>query len=175
MATVTLRNNPLPALIARLSNTSNLLEQIGLLVKQQTQRHFIEQRDPDGNAWLPLSKNTVEYKQHKGSASSGSPKILIDTGNLWNSISYRVAGNTVFVGSDRLYGTYHQLGRITPYTIKAKRAKMLRYWRAGKFRYAKQVTHPGYPARRWLGLSDDNIEELTWLVQKWISGSRGTL
>lgn len=43
-------------------------------------------------------------------ASTAAGQVPVDTGNLKNSISYAVDGNTVYIGTNVDYAVYHELG-----------------------------------------------------------------
>lgn len=63
--------------------------------------------------WAPLAERTIADKQHKGFAT---PKPLLRTGELRDSIQYTVHGNEGAVGSDLKVAVYQELGtsRIPP-------------------------------------------------------------
>lgn len=83
---------------------------IGESLVSNIQQGFKDQQDPWGNRWKPLSSITIaRRKKGKG---SGSPKILLDTGKLRNSINYQATANGVEVGTSDLLGkaAMHQFG-----------------------------------------------------------------
>jgi phage gpG-like protein len=63
--------------------------------------------------WAPLAESTIADKQHHGFPT---PKPLLRTGALRDSIEYTVHGNQGWVGSDLEIAVYQELGtsRIPP-------------------------------------------------------------
>jgi hypothetical protein len=63
--------------------------------------------------WPPLAESTIADKQHHGFPT---PKPLLRTGELRDSIEYQVHGNEGAVGSDSPIAVYQELGtsRIPP-------------------------------------------------------------
>jgi phage gpG-like protein len=57
--------------------------------------------------WAPLAASTIEDKQHHGFAT---PKPLLRTGELRDSIEYTVHGNEGAVGSNLDIAVYQELG-----------------------------------------------------------------
>ena len=85
-----------------LGNADNVLHGIGATLKDSTRDRLATGKTaPDGTPWARLAPKTL---QRKGG------DILIDTGQLHQSIAYDVAGDTLFVGTSKAYGAYHQFG-----------------------------------------------------------------
>jgi len=81
------------------------LEGIGAAMLSRVQLEFRLSKDPYGQAWKPLSPNTIK-KRRKQSAVP-----LVDTGAMRASVSYTVKGTaTVIVGVGKQYAIYHQTG-----------------------------------------------------------------
>ena len=111
---------------------------------------FIAGRGPDGAPWKPGLKKTGQ--------------TLIEKGLLLRSISDRPPeANAVEWGSNRVYARIHQLGGV----ILAKTAKALRFMINGGWVQVKQVT---IPARRYLGVNDENMAEFGDILIRHVAG-----
>lgn len=124
------------------------LTALGDLELSKTKRRFANQVDPEGNAW----KSTVRK------ALDPSAKILRKTGNLFNSITRIVEGDSVFVGTNIRYAETHQDGAV----IKPKVKKFLQFKIAGQFFTKKQVT---VPQRRFVGINDETSKSIETAFQ----------
>ena len=89
------------------SNRELLLERVGSYVASAAVRRIREGVSP------PNAPLTTEIK--------GGDKTLQDTGRLMSSITYRVKGNRVFVGTDCKYAAIQQFGGV----VKPKKAGKL--------------------------------------------------
>lgn len=128
-----------------ISDTQGLMTKIGQAMKSQTVRRFQAGVSPEGEAWEPV-KNP--RKDSKGRPRKGTAKPLVDTGRLRNSISVSTAPTEVHVGSNVVYARIHQLG--------------------GQAGRGRKVT---IPARPYLGLSEDDQQEIAAMVQDHMEGS----
>jgi len=119
------------ALFARLTSVGAdrkpALEAIGHYVREEASLAFASSASPYGAPWLPLKMR------------QGQP--LLDTGRLRNSLTYRVQGDTVEVGTNVLYAGVHQSGM----TIRAKNAPWLVFKTPTGFAKVKEVTIPARP------------------------------
>lgn len=111
-----LGQNPVPA-----------LEGIGRSMQTNIQLGFRTSTSPYGQKWEPL--------KHR----SGKP--LVDKGHLQNSISYRLVGNAVEIGTNMLYAKLQQFGGV----IKPKNKQALFFMLGDKKVFARQVTIPARP------------------------------
>lgn len=127
------------------SDAQGLMTKIGQAMKGQTVRRFHAGVSPEGEAWAPV-KNP--RKDSKGQPRKGAAKPLVDTGRLRNSISFSASAFDVHVGSNVVYARIHQLG--------------------GQAGRGRKVT---IPARPYLGLSEEDQEEIAALVQEHLEGS----
>ena len=117
-----------------------LLDGVGALVASQTQERIAsEKRGPDGTAWQPWAERTAA-RRHAGQS------LLVQEGHLRDSIHHVVTDNEVRVGSDMIYAAIHQFGG-----------------RAGRGHAAE------IPARPYLGLSDDNRDDVRAAVEAFIA------
>lgn len=122
-----------------------LLTTIGAVGESQTRRRIEDEKTaPDGTPWQPNRK--------------GNP-ILVETGqHLLATIAFDLGGaDTVAWGSWWEYAHVHQEGA----TIVPKNAKALAIPTPDGMRLAKKAV---IPARPFLGLSDDNVDELLDIV-----------
>ncbi|WP_243092582.1 phage virion morphogenesis protein [Thermus hydrothermalis] len=130
-------------------------------ITSRTLRRFDEQRAPDGSPWPPLSPATLmaevgpRDRLKRGGISARAQrrmalrKALVRTGRLKNSISWKVAGNAIAVGTNVLYARIHQFGGL-----------------AGRNRKVP------IPARPFLGISREDQEEAAELLRAWLRRSR---
>lgn len=127
---------------------SALLDVLGALGVSQTQKRIAsEKRSPDGEAWRPNRRG-------------GS--ILVLEGHLLGSIDHQVGSDEVSWGSSLVYAAIHQTGG----TIRAKSGKSLHFMMGNQHFFPKSVT---IPARPYLGLSEENKQEIADTLNEWIS------
>jgi phage virion morphogenesis protein len=138
-----------------------LMEACGDALVSGTLKRFDEEKDPEGKAWEPSArawekglghaarKATKNRKGRRFKAASGNyGKTLTDTARLRNSIDSAVAGDTVFVGSTVKYARIHQMGGM-----------------AGKGRKVK------IPARPYLGVGEEDREEVIETIREFLAGT----
>lgn len=128
----------------------------GQVARESTLERFKQSRDPAGKLW----------KASKRAAWSGG-KTLVDTATLRNSIHVKSDATGFAVGTNLKYAATQQLGdpgRI----IRAKRSKYLRFQINGEWVRAKKVRIK-IPARPFLGLSDDDLQEIRGTVEDFIA------
>jgi len=128
-----------------ISDTQGLMSKIGVAMKGQTVRRFQKGVSPEGEAWAEVKH---PRRDSSGKPRKGKARPLIDTGRLRNSISFSASPFDVHVGSNLIYARIHQMG--------------------GKAGRGRKVT---IPARPYLGLSEDDQEEIAALVQEHVEGS----
>ncbi|MFV3126118.1 phage virion morphogenesis protein [Niveispirillum sp. KHB5.9] len=87
-------------------NLVPVYKNIGEELTQSTMGRFRAGKGPDGKAWTPLSRRTVEAKRKAGHSNA----ILVMRGYLSGTIRYQVDADGVQVGTDRPYGAIHQFG-----------------------------------------------------------------
>lgn len=137
------------AAMARLAHIdpSDLMTAVGAIGESQTRRRITDEKTaPDGTSWQPNRAGT---------------SILLQTGeHLLGSVAFVSSGSEVEWGASWEYAHVHQDGMV----IKPKAAKALHFTVGGKEITAKQVT---IPARPFVGLSDDNREEISDIVSDW--------
>lgn len=142
---------PLRQLLKLGLNPKPLLEQIAWEGEVQTRERFSTETGPDGKKW----EESLRKKLFGG-------KTLTRDGHLGDSISSAATDTQAKWGSNRIYAAIHQFGGV----IKAKTSKGLAFQLAdGKDVVVSQVT---MPARPFLGLSDENKQDIQATVRRYL-------
>ncbi|ROH88630.1 phage virion morphogenesis protein [Stagnimonas aquatica] len=133
-----------------------LLQGLAAMIESQT-RERIEAGGPgpDGTPWPAWSDRYAATR-------AGGQSLLMDSGLLLGSITSSVDGDSMLIGSNRVYARIHQEGGTTaPHVIEAKNGKGLAI--PGFDHPVKRVNHPGseIPPRPYLGVSEQNRVDLT--------------
>ncbi len=124
-----------------------LMDIVGREAQGQTRHRIMSEKTaPDGTEWPKTFRGT---------------SILHLTGRLWESIDYRATMDQVHIGSALPYARIHQFGG----TIKAKNGKALRFSSGGDTYMRRSVY---IPARPYLGLSRQNVEDLNDTITAFI-------
>ena len=118
-------------LAKRGADLTPLLRELGDDEITRTLLRFEHGEAPDGSAWAGLKQSRKPRKGQKGR----SDQVLVDTGQLRNSITKQILGSSVLmIGSNADYAAWHQFG----------------------------TRH--IPARPFLGVSDDLIQSAQELI-----------
>lgn len=138
---------------------TDLMDQIGVvLVSGAVERIGLTNISPDGVPW-PSSLRAREV---------GGP-TLHDSGRLMRSITHLPAPREVEIGSNLIYAGVHQAGA----TIRPKAGGALAFTLAnGAFVLAGEVT---IPARPYLGVSEEEGDEIEGLAAAWFSEPMGAV
>ncbi|WP_283132485.1 phage virion morphogenesis protein [Enterovibrio norvegicus] len=152
--------------IARLSDAGNrrqLLALIGAEAETQTHRRIRDEKTaPDGTPWEGWSDGYAKTRH-------GNHSLLMGNGELDDSIQFQVRGNKVHVGSPLVYAAVHQDGFEGAVNIAAHHrritqafGKVLRHpvWQS----VGAHVRHMKVPQREYLGLSNENRQDLYALI-----------
>lgn len=123
--------------------------------RESTLERFRQSRDPSGRRW----KTSI-----RAAATGG--KTLIDSSQLRNSIKSYSDEKGFAVGTNVKHGATHQFGD-SGRTIRAKTKKGLRFQVGGRWVTKKQVK-ASIPARPFLGLSDEDMEEIKATVEEFV-------
>lgn len=99
----------LAAVRSVMDDISPVLMDIGEYLLISTEERFVAEESPDGVPWAPLSEAWVAHKERKG---RNPDKILTYHGDLRGSIRYQVVGDSLEVGTDKIYGAIHQFGGV---------------------------------------------------------------
>ena len=124
-------------------------------VRESTLERFRQSKGPDGRRWKSSKRAILE-----------GGKTLVKTGQLRNSIHTRSDASGFAVGTNAKHAATHQFGepgRI----IRARRKKVLRFQYNGKWVSKKQV-RVKIPARPFLGLSEEDMQEMKATVEDFI-------
>ena len=136
------------ALLTRLHHPDfdQLLDEIGATVESQTAQRFDDKAGPDGKAWAEWSEK-YRKTRHGGQSllMSGRNYKGEPTQDLHNSITRLVYDSRIEVGSAADYAAHHQFG--------SKKS-------SGR--------GSGVPARPYLGLSDDNRDEIDLIIKGFV-------
>jgi phage virion morphogenesis protein len=122
------------------SNLRPLMKNIAGIFASATEDNFAEEGRPD--KWIDLSEVTKKQRKKIGKYPG---QILQVTGQLASSVNTYYDDDSAVIGSNLAYAAIHQLGG-----------------QAGK---NKKVT---IPARPYLKLTDDDLEEIMESVEKYI-------
>jgi len=151
-------------LLKRGSDLAPLMRDIGEILTKSTQKRFRDGVGPDGIPWEPLADG-----------SGRTP--LLDTGRMRDEIFPTSGEDWVEISAAAKQARWHQFG-TDPYVILAKPGKALSWLglptrtnKAGKTvpGAVKKVNHPGLPARPFIGLSDDDREQIETTAGAWVS------
>lgn len=124
-------------------------------VRESTLERFRQSKGPDGRRWKSSKRVLLE-----------GGKTLVNTAQLRNSIHARSDASGFAVGTNVKYAATHQFGDPGR-TIRARRKKVLRFQVGGKWVSKKQV-RVTIPARPFLGLSDEDMQEMKATVEDFI-------
>ena len=125
-----------------------VMRDIGEHLLNTTRERFVDQKAPDGTHWAPLSRTTKRRKRRN------RDKILTERGFLRGNLTYRADVKSVRVGSPSIYAGAHQLG--------AERGAF------GTTGSGRPIPWGDIPARPFLGLSDDDRDEVVRLVERFL-------
>lgn len=163
MASISIRvEGDAPKLLSKMQDLSNLdkkslNEALAEMMRESTLERFKQGRGPSGKRW----KTSIRAAQSGG-------KTLIDTAQLRNSIKSAADESGGAVGTNVIHAATHQLGASNR-TIRAKTAKGLRFRVNGHF-VTKQQVQVSIPARPFLGVSDDDLEEIQAMIEDFVRG-----
>lgn len=117
--------NALAKLAAVGRNALPLFTEIGSALEASTRERFETGRSPDGVPWVPVTEATRARKRN--------PRILVERGDLLNSIAFEAGGDFVqIIAGPTDYAATHQFGR----------------------------PEVNIPARPYLGLSEADLREI---------------
>lgn len=137
-------------LAGAMADTAPIMADIAALGEESTRQRFRTQAGPDGKPWKPSLRAQITGR-----------RTLTLTGRLAASLtgSQRSGRDWAEWGSNVEYAAIHQFGGV----IRARNAKALRFALAGGgFATVQSVK---IPARPFLGLSTDDVGDITRLIQ----------
>ena len=128
--------------ISKLGNIDrrNLLEQLAGVAESQTRKRINEeQQSPAGEPWQAWSADYAATRH-------GGQSLLQGEGELVDSITSEIEGDEALIGSNLVYAAIHQHGG-TPDMAPGP---------------------AGIPAREYLGFSQDNLDEIEAVADRWL-------
>ena len=138
----------------RMGDITEVREGIGILLVASTQQRFIDEKDPDGDPWAPLSAVTLKRRRLGGAGA----KILRDTSRMAAGIQYRISQGETDIYSPEIYAGTHQHG-----------ARKGQY---GKTRRGTPIPWGDVPQRRFLGISESDQIDIEELLQRYLNASQ---
>lgn len=123
-------------------------------VRESTVERFRTGKDPSGKKW----KTSIRAANEGG-------KTLVQSAQLRNSINSRTDASGFVVGTNVIHAATHQLGADR--TIRARKAKALRFQVGGRW-VTKKAVRIRIPARPFLGLSDEDVEEIKATIDEYM-------
>lgn len=143
----------LRSLIALGRNTGPVMADIAALGESSTRMRFRTETGPDGQKWKPSLRARIT-----------GGRTLTKDGHLSGSISGRHGRDFAEWGVNRIYAAIHQFGG----EIHAKGGALRFHLANGGFASVKKVT---IPARPFLGISDDDRDDILDVIQTRIQGA----
>lgn len=126
------------------------------VLRDSTLERFRQGREPEGRRW----KTSIRAANEGG-------RTLIQSAQLRNSIHARSDASGFAIGTNVKYAATHQFGEPGR-TIRARRKKALRFQINGHWISKKQVRIQ-IPARPFLGLSDEDMQEIKGTIEDFIA------
>ena len=126
------------------------------VVRDSTLERFRQGKDPEGRRW----KTSIRAANEGG-------RTLIKSAQLRNSIHARSDASGFAVGTNVKHAATHQFGEPGR-TIRARRKKALRF-RINEHWVSKKQVRIQIPARPFLGLSDEDMQEIKGTVEDFIA------
>ena len=126
------------------------------VVRDSTLERFRQGKDPEDRRW----KTSIRAANEGG-------RTLIKSAQLRNSIHARSDASGFAVGTNVKHAATHQFGEPGR-TIRARRKKALRF-RINEHWVSKKQVRIQIPARPFLGLSDEDMQEIKNTVEDFIA------
>ena len=123
-------------------------------IRESTVERFRTGKDPSGKKW----KTSIRAANEGG-------KTLVQSAQLRNSINSRADASGFAVGTNVIHAATHQLGADR--TIRARKAKALHFQVGGRW-VTKKAVRIRIPARPFLGLSDEDVEEIKATIDEYM-------
>ena len=102
-------------LVGSVRDIHPVLNIIGNMMRNEILSHFPQAEgetgyNSDGTAWLPLSPMTIALRRKGDESKNRDPMPLRDSGILYNSITFKIEGQTVYAGTNVDYAEKQQFG-----------------------------------------------------------------
>ena len=140
----------------RTVDTKGAMRAIAEGLRTSTVERFDKSVSPDGKKW----KTSIR-------AGNAGGKTLLKTANLRTSIRSEADRTGMAVGTNSIYAATHQFGDAR--IIKPKRKKVLKFQINGKW-ITKSMVKVRIPARPFLGISEDDEEEIREVLDDLLKG-----
>lgn len=92
--------------IARLSDLTPMMANIGEHLQRRIDDGFRHEKDPYGQSWAPLAASTLKQKAR----NKRILKILQSRGTMRGTLTYQATGDRVRIGFNVFYADFHQRG-----------------------------------------------------------------
>ncbi|MGO4699811.1 phage virion morphogenesis protein [Dyella sp. 2RAB6] len=159
-----------------------LLSDIGEYLVRSTRDRAAAQVSPDGTPWAALSPRYAKWKERQ---RPGVPKLKFDNHMIGDQFTHQVDSSTLYVGTNAPYGAIQQGGGEIHIAARSQQAYF--HERNGevsphfvnkrKSNFAQWVTLPAYtikmPARPWLGVSEQDANEIVQLTLDHLAAAVG--
>lgn len=142
----------LEQLRASMSDLRPLLEAIREDLLRSHEERARREVDAQGHRWARLNPDYAAGKR--------GGRILRESGRML-SLSSRVEGDTIVIGSGAKYAATHQFGA----TIRPKVKKALRFQMGGRWFARSKVV---IPARPFLGVSEEDLDNIAESVVEFV-------
>ena len=120
MLTITADHSAFKAYLDKLQRSlgdlTPVMVAIGGEMQSRVSARFETKTDPDGVAWRPWKPSTDKYYPRAGTASAiknggaGNELLLDRYGELLKGLSWQADSNSVRIGFDQIYATFHEFG-----------------------------------------------------------------
>ncbi|MFN3575376.1 MAG: phage virion morphogenesis protein [Tabrizicola sp.] len=158
MATIDIKDNEIPAALARLSaalsDLAPAFEEIGEIVLASTRLRFAQGVAPDGSRWAPKSRTTLLRYGARSSNRIDVRPLFGPSGSLSSQIYYEAGPDSLQWGSPLIYAATQQFG--------AKKGAFGRTSRNGPIPWGD------IPARPFLGLSAEDETNILTSLGDWL-------
>lgn len=153
--------------------TLPLMRYIAGDMKTKVDFRFRLSKNPNGEAWAPLSLVTISTRRN------GSNKPLVDTGELRASITSKVTPTIAVVGTNKEYAAYQnfavkkgELGttEVTETVREHTRRRRGRTERVRQHTRKREVSSPwgDKPAREFIGFSNNQKIAYAAIIRKYL-------
>lgn len=158
----------LDRIAALLTDMTPLMNDLGEYLVRSTKERFAAGQAPDGTPWAPKSQVTIDRQYGKGANRIDIRPLFGESRALSSQIHYQVGSDSVEWGSNLIYAAVQQFG--------AKKgefgAAMGRTKPSEKRPWSQDYFFPlpwgDIPARPFLGVSDDDRDQILATVDEWL-------
>jgi phage virion morphogenesis protein len=146
-------------LISKCGDASLALRDIGEYLLLSHDKRWDREVSPDGVPWAELSPVTLARKQK---LRPGAPMGKLVFREYLRHLHYQVTGNSLELGTDRVYGAAQQFGMPRGYAGRGRYRT-----RKGSF----PIPWGDIPARPFLGVSEEDRGEILDILGRYLAGS----